>query len=156
MALLKAIRLYVSEFWPDWISKLSGIASVILLLIGAFWSINRWEVLLASVVCYIVASFRVWHIEYKKRVDAERQLQDEKFRKQTAKERIDETDAIVRKAAFVGYRTLVKHMHGNISPRFFLNENWVRQVAEQNGRTIAEIDQAVDRVDGTFHWQSGG
>lgn len=153
MTLLKDIRLYVSGFWPDWLSKLSGIASVILLFIGAFWPIKRWEIFLASVVCYVVASFRVWHIEHQKCTEAGRQLTDLIFHKQAAEERKDETDAIVRKAAFTSFRTLVKHMHGNAAPRFFLNENWVRQIAVQSGRTIAEIDQAIDRVDGTFHWQ---
>ena len=62
-----AVWLYVRSFWPDWLSRMSGIASVALLAIATIWNrpLPRWSVFLAAAVCYAVASFRVWQQKHR-------------------------------------------------------------------------------------------
>lgn len=38
----------------------------------------------------------------------------------------------------------------------FLNGAWILQTAGRYGKTVAEINAAIDRVDGQFHWQKPG
>jgi len=63
--ILSELRLYVRSFWPDWISRMSGIVSVALLTWSAFWNmrITREEVFIGAVLSYVLASFRVWQLE---------------------------------------------------------------------------------------------
>jgi hypothetical protein len=52
----------------DWISLMSGIASVILTIIGIakkWTSIPRWVFWLASVICFFFASARIWTTEHR-------------------------------------------------------------------------------------------
>lgn len=64
---------FVRSFWPDWIARMSGGASLVL----TFWGIlsnhliKRWHVFLVAFICYFLASFRVWQKEYQKRRRAE-------------------------------------------------------------------------------------
>ncbi|MGB7310848.1 MAG: hypothetical protein WBC67_17450 [Candidatus Acidiferrales bacterium] len=144
--MIEAVLPFLPQQWSTWFYGFHYLPK---------WPLYIWIIgfLLILLCAVFEASFRLVVEATNLRVAAEQRLADEKDRKQTVKERNDETDAIVRKAALTSYRSLVKHMAGSAPPRFFLNEIWIRQVAEQNGRTVAEINEAIDRVDGTFHWQ---
>jgi hypothetical protein len=67
MQIVADICFYVRSFWRDWVSRMTGIASLALLVWSVFWNaqITRMEVFGAAVVCYVVASFRVWQLEAK-------------------------------------------------------------------------------------------
>jgi hypothetical protein len=64
---------FVRSFWPDWMARMSGGASIVLTVWGIVWDhpIKRWHVFLAAFVCYFFASFRVWQKEYRRRRQAE-------------------------------------------------------------------------------------
>lgn len=60
---------FIRSFWPDWMARMTGGASLVLTLWGIVWNhpIKRWHVFLAAFVCYFLASFRVWQKEYRRR-----------------------------------------------------------------------------------------
>jgi integrase-like protein len=64
---------FIRSFWPDWIARMSGGASLVLTFWGIVWNhpIKRWHVFLAAFICYFLASFRVWQKESQKRRRAE-------------------------------------------------------------------------------------
>ncbi|HTV59862.1 MAG TPA: hypothetical protein VMJ93_13415 [Verrucomicrobiae bacterium] len=118
-----------------------------------YWRIPKWgwKVWIIGVFCIAVvfifeASYRAVRKDSEARARVEQELEDEKKRKPT-------TDEIVLKEARDGFRSLNKANHGNRHPREFVNEKWVQQVAEKHGLTVREVDEAVDRCDGKFHWQ---
>jgi hypothetical protein len=65
---------YVLAFGQDWITLMSGIASVILAIIGVAkkWDrVPRWAFILAALICFFVASGRIWTTEHRARVQLE-------------------------------------------------------------------------------------
>jgi hypothetical protein len=62
---LAHIGQYIAAMWSDWIGRMSGTASVIFLVIALIFKLTEvgqaryW--IAAAFVCYIIASFRVWH-----------------------------------------------------------------------------------------------
>ncbi len=60
---------FIRSFWPDWMARMSGGASVALTFWGIVWNhpIKRWHVFLAAFICYFFASLRVWQKEYHRR-----------------------------------------------------------------------------------------
>jgi hypothetical protein len=67
------LRVFIRSFWPDWMARMSGVASVVLTFWGIVFNhpIMRWHVFLAAFVCYFIASFRVWQKEYHIRRESE-------------------------------------------------------------------------------------
>jgi hypothetical protein len=62
---MRATLLYITDLWKGWIGIMSSTASVVLLAVGLFWEItdraqHRYWVV-ASVVCYAIASFSAWY-----------------------------------------------------------------------------------------------
>lgn len=64
---------FIRAFWPDWMARMSGGASLALTFWGIVWNhpIKRWHVFLAAFICYLIASFRVWQKEYHRRRESE-------------------------------------------------------------------------------------
>jgi hypothetical protein len=59
---------FLSALATDWVSKMSGIASVVLLIAGVArdWEkVPRWAFWTAAAVCFFFASARVWTIEHR-------------------------------------------------------------------------------------------
>jgi len=56
------LKRFAYTIWQDWLALMSGIASVILASIGTFYTNAppAWLFWVASVVCVVVASYRVW------------------------------------------------------------------------------------------------
>ena len=78
--------------------------------------------------------------------EAKQQLADERGNKLSV-------DEIVLREAREGFRGLTAFRDLTMPPRKPLNEAWVRMVAGKHGKTVEEINEAIDRLDGKFHWQ---
>jgi hypothetical protein len=83
------IREFIKVLWDDWVALMSGIASIAL----AFWAAyfpptdvvaGRTLLWLASVICFILAAYRIWSKEFKARQAAERLLEAERQQKTPA------------------------------------------------------------------------
>lgn len=70
---------FLAALASDWVSLMTGIASVVLLILGAFRDWNRvprpliWT---AAALCFFFAAARVWTTEHRARIKAEQQLSD--------------------------------------------------------------------------------
>lgn len=100
-------------------------------------------------------------VEMSFRLKAERQLEATKKQLAQAEQKLaDEranklsTDEIVLREARTGFRVIQRQGYNAVAPRYFLNETWVKMVSEKYGKTAKEIDEAIDRLDGKFHWQA--
>jgi hypothetical protein len=62
--LLRDLRDFFASVWDDWITLLSGIASVILTVLG-FFGFPAWSFWVAALACLAVAMFRVWRKEHR-------------------------------------------------------------------------------------------
>jgi hypothetical protein len=58
------IREYLAVLYEDWMALMSGIAAVVLAFLYAYWSpppeVVRTLLLIASLICLFIASYRVW------------------------------------------------------------------------------------------------
>jgi len=63
---MQMLRLFLRDFWSDVIARLSGIASVVLALIAASRRnpLPNWAFWIAAAICFIMAAFRTWRIQY--------------------------------------------------------------------------------------------
>lgn len=144
----------------------------------SYWRLPKWgwKVWIIGFLCITVffifeASYRRVNDESETRIQAEKRLTQEKVHivEQLAKEKeqrlkaeqllVDEkankltVDEIVLREARDGFRNLTKQA-STIAPREVLNEFWVSSIAEKHGKSSEEISDAIDRLDGKFHWQS--
>jgi hypothetical protein len=163
--------LYIHAIWRDWVAKFSGIAAAILTVLGAFFPIERWEIFVAAALCYVLASFSVWRAEHRGRVRAEGLANDERSSAESqvaelrteltaaetrlADERANKrsTDEIVLMAARHDYRGLQKGFHDRMPPRDILTDTWAQRVADKHGLAAQDVIDAIERLDGKFHWQ---
>jgi hypothetical protein len=70
---------YLLAFTHDWVTLMSGIASVVLTIAGIArkWEfIPRWYWLVTAAICFFVASFRVWNAEHRKYLETQSTLQN--------------------------------------------------------------------------------
>src|SRR5579862_6655739 len=58
---------YLSEFGADWKNLVSGIGSIILVVLGIFWgivfpgsSLPNWTFWVLAVICLEIAHYRIW------------------------------------------------------------------------------------------------
>ena len=159
--------------WRHWKVNLTGGSLIAFLFL---WQITRksvpwWTYAVIATSTLFVSCFLTWRGEYRARIDAEETLAEAKAsaREQITGEREQRlraelqlageiahklsVDEIVLREAREGFRNLTYERHVTIAPRTVLNEKWVRQTAEKNGKTFEEINEAIDRLDGKFHWQ---
>jgi len=77
------LREFILALVADWVSLMSGIASVILALLGTIrkWQdVPRWAFITAAAICFFVASARIWTTEHRKYlVEVERNKPDFSF-----------------------------------------------------------------------------
>jgi hypothetical protein len=69
---------FLSAMLQDWVSLMSGIASIILIAIGfveKWQTVPRGIVILAGVICFFLASMRVWTQEHRARLKSENTLE---------------------------------------------------------------------------------
>src|ERR1051325_5434659 len=69
MSLLRAIWEYTTAIWADWVSRMSGIASLVIAFIAAYYELTdhgKPALWVAAASCLLIASFMVW---YKNRPD---------------------------------------------------------------------------------------
>ncbi len=71
---MQRIREYLWAFGADWVALMSGIASVTLGIGSALSSLPPWTFWVASALCFIGASFRIWLNERKKVESLQTQL----------------------------------------------------------------------------------
>jgi len=71
--MLAEIREFLADIWSEWVTLMTGIASLILALIPAIFPIpNEWAsrgIWIAAVVCFLICSFRVWRKSYRAKQD---------------------------------------------------------------------------------------
>src|ERR1017187_8563562 len=63
----------------DWVSLMSGIASVILVIVGfvKHWdAVPRWAIIITAAVCFFIAGARVWTTQNNARITAEKKLEE--------------------------------------------------------------------------------
>lgn len=75
MSLLLAIWEYVVAMWTDWVSRMSGVASLIISFLAAYYELKdkgKPALWMAAAACYLITSFAVW---YKTRPDLSVELQ---------------------------------------------------------------------------------
>lgn len=74
------IRKYFTALWENWLTLMSGIASIILAFVVALFfpvadvSTNRLLLSSATVACFIISSYRVWANEHKKSLALENRI----------------------------------------------------------------------------------
>lgn len=139
------------------------------------WGWKVWTIGFLCITAFFIfeASYRAVRGESKARAEAERKaveasatITDELAREKTQRLRAEQeladekankltVDEIVLREARDGFRNLTKVFHATTAPRAVLNERWVQITAERHGITIAEVNAAIDRLDGKgkFHWQ---
>ncbi len=122
----------------------------------SYWRLPKWGwkvwvigFLLITLICAFEASYRIVRDASEKHIRAEQQLAEEKANKLSV-------DEIVLREARKEFRNLTPLRNSTISPRAILNSAWITQTAGRHDKTIAEIDAAIDRLDGQFHWQKTG
>lgn len=64
---VRELRLFFVAIWHDWVSLMSGIASVTLGAAGASGRgpLPDWAFWVAAAICFFVAAFRVWRTQYR-------------------------------------------------------------------------------------------
>lgn len=73
------LRGFFTAIFTDWVSLMSGIASVTLTILGV---VRKWDAFprralwVAALICFFFASTRVWTEEHRSRLTAEQHLQD--------------------------------------------------------------------------------
>jgi hypothetical protein len=63
---------FLAALSADWVSLMSGIASVVLTVISVarrWQSIPRWALWVAAAICFFLASARVWTTEHRARAE---------------------------------------------------------------------------------------
>jgi hypothetical protein len=74
------VEQYFAAIWSDWIARMSGIASLIFTILGVYSDTfvgipgaNRARLFLwaSAILCFLVANYRIWLDEHKKRVAGE-------------------------------------------------------------------------------------
>lgn len=75
------IKEFILALFNDWVSLMSGIASVILSILGIVrrWEqVPRWVYFLVAAACFLFSSARVWTTEHRARIEVEKRLEEEK------------------------------------------------------------------------------
>jgi hypothetical protein len=70
---------FLSALMADWVSLMSGIVSVVLLIVGSVrkWdTMPRWAIWTAAAVCFFFASVRVWTTEHRAYIKVQSQIQE--------------------------------------------------------------------------------
>ena len=61
-------KVHVKSLWDEFVTKMTGIASLILTVLGVFLSLSgdtfAWMFWVAAAVCLVVCSFLVWRKDY--------------------------------------------------------------------------------------------
>ncbi|MDT7541459.1 MAG: hypothetical protein QOE33_1363 [Acidobacteriota bacterium] len=76
MFLLRAIGEYFLAVWADWISRMSGVASIVISFLAAYSELKdkgKPALWIAAAICYLITSFSVW---YKNRPDLKIEIRD--------------------------------------------------------------------------------
>jgi hypothetical protein len=170
---MREAQQFLRLVWGHWRIILTGGSLIAFLFL---WQITgksvQWWVYAAIAVLTLFAScFLTWREEYKTRIEAKQQIIDktEEFQQQLDRERDRSVraetllaeekanklslDEIVLREARTDFRELTKQAT-TVAPRSRLNERWVEMVAKRHGLSADEINKAIDRLDGKFHWQS--
>ncbi len=154
--------LFCGLVWSHWKINLTGGSLMALLFLWqiAGKSVPWWVYAAIAASTLFISCFLAWRAEYRAHAEGEKQLAGEKERRLRAEQQLAEEKAnkltvndIVLREAREGFRNLKKEHHSSIAPRALFNEQWVQMVAEKHGKTIEEINEAIDRLDGKFHWQ---
>ncbi|MGH9682300.1 MAG: hypothetical protein ACRD4S_01640 [Candidatus Acidiferrales bacterium] len=129
--------------WSHFKVNLTGGTLVVILLVWQATGrlIPLWAYAGIAVATFFLSCFLAWRDEYHARLKAEKELAD-----------MSSLDEIVLREARSDFRNLTKRDAAS-APRRSLNEKWVAIVAEKYGKTPKEVDEAIDRLDGKFHWQ---
>lgn len=160
---------FLEKVWNFWKVNLTGGSLIALLVIfqALKHSVAWWMYAGVASVTLLTSFFLAWREEYRAclsiegritaercaRTEVERQLEEAK--QQLADERANKlsVDEIVLRESRNQFRNLTRAYNSAAAPRGFMNDKWVKYVAEKHGKTVAEIDAAIDRLDGKFHWQ---
>jgi hypothetical protein len=136
---------YLREMSKDWVSMMSGIASVILAILGGVVRnpLPRYALWVAATLCYILSSFRIW----KRERDQKSELQTE----------VDAHRGWEFQAEFIGAsRTVYSHENGN-SPSLSV---WIQaRVHNRNSEPTLVYPRIVsvqlkDTIDSSFQQAS--
>ncbi len=72
------IRKYFAALWGEWLTLMSGIASIVLAYLAAYLTLDipatRAFLWLASLACFIFASYRIWLKEHKKTLELQERI----------------------------------------------------------------------------------
>jgi hypothetical protein len=61
---LRSLMEYIAAIWADWLSRMSGIASLAIAFIAAYYELidnGKPALWIAASSCYVIASFMVWY-----------------------------------------------------------------------------------------------
>lgn len=147
--------LFLKKMWRFWQVNLTGGSFIALLILVQVFvrSVPLWVYAGIAVATLVISCFLAWRDEYRNGLvlagrcaEAERQLADEKANKLSV-------DEIVMRESRSHFRHLTKIQDYATAPRRIMNQAWIEVVAKEYGKTPAEISDAIDRLDGKFHWQ---
>lgn len=77
------IHKYLAALWKDWVALMSGVASIILAFWAAFFpppdiTAGRMLLFICAIVCFLLASYRIWVNEYSYALKLEDILEEER------------------------------------------------------------------------------
>lgn len=63
---MREVRLFFAAVWQDWVSSMSGLASVLLAAAASsgYGQLPDWVFWLTAGVCFLIAAFRVWRFQF--------------------------------------------------------------------------------------------
>lgn len=153
------LKKYFAAVWADWVARMSGIASIILAFLAAYFEFivkhGKAVLWITAALCFIIASYRIWAKEHMAVLAAQARFSADDKDARKREYIIDGLRALIRdgveaqKAIGLGYSKLenwgrLAHAEG-FGPRAehflrqYLGESYVQRFKEKRLEALEEI-----------------
>jgi hypothetical protein len=93
-------RKYLAALWGDWVTRMSGAASIVLAFLAAYWEFivkhGKVALWIASAVCFVIASYRVWAKERRRLDELTKHKLIFEIDERSTSIRVDQTKSAIR------------------------------------------------------------